>query len=160
MTWIVPCLLALALFVLGQHHSGPVAGAFMAVVGLVVGRSLGHAIRGRSIRQAPSPPEALPGEHPILHGPMQLLQPQGAAREVWAYLSDQRLSLQPSGAGAGPGVVLPLSQLQEIRPPARGARKGHLSLVFAGQTWKLKAPDARRWVEALRTASRKNDVPA
>lgn len=158
MTWIVPSFLALALFLLGQHHSGPVAGAFMAVVGLVVGRSLGHAIRGRSIRQAPTPPDALPGEKPILHGPVRLLQSQGPDCEVWAYLSNQRLSLQPSGAGEG--VTLLLSQLEEIRPPARGSRNGRLSLVFAGQTWKLKAPDARRWVQALRSASRKNDVSA
>lgn len=155
MKWLVPSFLGLALYILGARHSGPVAGAFLGVLGVAVGLNLGGIIRGRTLRKAPPPPPALPDEHPILHGPLRLLQAQGPDREVWGYLSDRRLSLLPQGDGDG--VSLDLATLEEIRPQRARAQRGRLSLVFAGQVWKLHAPDARRWEDALRTASRKND---
>jgi hypothetical protein len=137
----------------GRHYSGLPAGAFMGTVGVLMGWVLGKLLRGRAVQQAPPPPEALPGERPVLHGPLSLLQPQGPSRQAWGYLSDQRLSLRPLDAGAG--VDLSLSDLEEIRPQQKGWRGGRLSLVFKGQVWKLQVPDARRWEQALRAAVRK-----
>jgi hypothetical protein len=150
---VLPLLLGAILFAVGRHYSGLAAGAFMAAVGVVMGWVLGKLLRGRAVQQAPPPPAALPGEIPILHGPLSLLQPQGPAREAWGYLSDRRLSLHP--LDAAPGVELSLADLEEIRPQQKGWRSGRLSLVFKGQVWKLQVPDARRWERALRAAARK-----
>lgn len=154
MRFLVPLALGLALFSLGRHYSGNAAGVFLAGLGVAVGLTVGKMVRGRGVRMAPPPPQPLPGERPALHGPLRLLQAQGPAREAWAYLSDQRLSLRP--LDQGDGVDLALADLDEIRPLQRGWRGGRLSLVFKGQVWKLQVPDARRWESALRAASRKS----
>lgn len=148
MRWVAPLFLGLVLFALGRHYSGLAAGLFMGTVGVAAGLAVGKIVRGRVLRNAPAGPELLPGETPRLHGPVQLLQPQGPAREAWAYLSDQRLSLRPSDGGEG--VDLKLSELEEIRPGKKSWRGGELGLVFAGKTWKLRVPDAARWAAALK----------
>lgn len=150
MRLLVPAFLAVVLFAAGRHYSGVPAGLFLGALGAVLGWNLGRLVRGRSVRNAPPPPAPREGEAPLLHGPLELLQPQGPARPVWAYLSTQRLSLRPLGAGEG--VDLELGELDEIRPIERGWRGGRLSLVFKGQAWKLRVPDARRWEAALRGA--------
>lgn len=148
MTWAAPLLLASVALGLGWRLSGPAAGVFLAAVGLALGLGLGRVVRARLLRQAPPPPEPLPGETPRLHGPVQLLQPQAPPRAAWAYLSDRRLSLRPLDGGEG--VDLDLAGFEELRPLARRWRGEDLSLVFRGQAWRLRVPDGARWKAALR----------
>lgn len=148
MRWAAPLFLGIVLFALGRHYSGLAAGLFMGGVGIAAGLAVGKIVRRRVLRNAPPAPALQAGEQARLHGPVQLLQPQGPAREAWAYLSDQRLSLLPEDGGAG--VDLKLSELEEIRPGKKSFRGGELGLVFAGKTWKLRVPDAARWAAALK----------
>lgn len=150
MKLLVPSLLAVFLFAAGRHYSGVPAGIFLGALGAVVGWNVGRLVRGRSMRNAPPAPDLRAGEAPLLHGPLELLQSQGPARPIWAYLSTQRLSLCP--LDLGDAVHLELTELDEIRPIERSWRGGRLSLVFKGQVWKLRVPDARRWETALRSA--------
>lgn len=150
---LVPLLLGAFVYALGARYSGHAAGAFLGVLALIAGFTVGKIVRGRAVRTAPAPPGRREGEAPLLHGPLRLRQPEGADREAWAYLSDQRLNLLPLEGGEG--VELELKALEEIRPVKRGWRGGELSLVFAGKTWRLRVPDAKRWEMAIRDAARK-----
>jgi hypothetical protein len=153
MRLIVPFILGLALFGLGQRVSGNAAGYFLAVIGVVVGLMLGRVLRVRAMHNAPPAPPTLPGELPLLHGPLQLLQNDGR-HEVWAYLSDQRLQLLP--ADGGDGVVISLSQVDELRPGRkRFSGAGELGVVVQGRLWRLQTPDLPRWMAAMQGAVRK-----
>ena len=153
MKLIVPFLLGLALFGIGQRLSGPAAGLFLAFIGVVVGLGLGRVVRARAVRNAPPVPAAQAGETPLLHGPLQLLQNDGK-HEVWAYLSDKRLQLLP--VGGGDGVELKLALVEELRPGRKSfSGSGELGVVVQGQLWRLLTPDLERWRQALQGAVRK-----
>jgi hypothetical protein len=153
MKLVAPFILGLALFGLGQRLSGNAAGLFLAAIGVAVGLMLGRVLRARAMRNAPAAPAALPGETPLLHGPLQLLQNDGR-HDVWAYLSDQRLQLLPSGGGEG--VTIDLAQVDELRPGRRSfTGAGELGVVVQGRLWRLQAPDLTRWLHALQGAVRR-----
>jgi len=153
MKLIVPFLLGLALFGIGQRLSGPAAGLFLAFIGVAVGLGLGRVVRARAVRNAPPVPTVHTGETPLLHGPLQLLQNDGP-QEVWAYLSDTRLQLLP--VGGGDGVELKLAQVEELRPGRKSfSGGGELGVVVQGQLWRLQTPDLARWRQALQGAVRK-----
>jgi hypothetical protein len=150
--FLVPALLGLIVYGLGARYSGPAAGFFLGALGVIAGLGMGRLVRGRAVRNAPAPPERRAGENPLLHGPLQLRQAQGPDREVWAYLSDQRLSLLPLEGGEG--VDVDLKAVEEIRPVRKAWRGGEFTVVANGASWRLKAPDVERWISALRSAAK------
>jgi hypothetical protein len=147
--------LGLIVYGLGARYSGPAAGFFLGALGAVAGYGIGRLVRGRAVRNAPTPPERRAGENPLLHGPLQLRQAQGPDRDVWGYLSDQRLSLVP--LEGGDAVDLELKAVEEIRPGRRTWRGGEMTVVVNGNAWRLRVPDAQRWTAALRAAARTRD---
>jgi hypothetical protein len=150
--FLVPAFLGFVVFSLGMHYSSAAAGLFLGTLAAIASYQIGSMVRGRAVRNAPAPPERRDGENPLLHGPLLLRQASGPDREVWAYLSDQRLSLLP--LEGGDGVQLELKSIEEIRPGRKSLKGGELSVVAAGQTWRLKVPDVERWISALRSAAR------
>jgi hypothetical protein len=141
-------LLGTGLFFVGQARAGWGAGVLAAMVGVTVALFMGTLVRGRAIRKAPTAPAMLPGETPLLHGPVDIIE-ASAKRAGWAYLSNQRLSLYPSDGGEG--VTLKLKDVSELRPPKRQIfGEGPLGVVADGQLWSLKVPDNQRWLQALR----------
>lgn len=152
MRFLVPSFLGFVVFSLGMHYSGAAPGLFLGTLAAIASYQIGGMVRGRAVRKAPAPPERREGENPLLHGPLTLRQAQGADREIWAYLSDQRLSLLP--LEGGDGVSIELKSVEEIRPGKRSWKGGEISVVAAGQTWRLKVPDAQRWISAMRGAAR------
>jgi hypothetical protein len=150
--FLVPAFVGLIVYALGAHYSGPAAGAFLAALAAVAAFMVGKLVRGRAVRNAPTPPERRAGENPLLHGPIVLRQSQGPDREVWAYLSDQRLNLLPLEGGEG--VQVELKGVDEIRPGKKTWKGGELTLVAGGNAWRLRVPDAERWIGALRGAAR------
>jgi hypothetical protein len=142
--------MGVGLFLVGKERAGLPAGIFAALVGVMVALFMGTLVRGRAMRKAPEAPAMLPGESPLLHGPVSFIEAKGS-REGWAYLSDQRLSLFPSDGGEG--QILKLSAITELRPPRRQIfGHGPLGLVANGKLWRLKMPDLDRWLLALRSA--------
>ena len=109
-------------------------------------------MRGRAVRNAPAPPPRREGESPLMHGPLTLRQAQGPDRPVWAYLSDQRLSLLP--LEGGDGVHIELKAIEEIRPGKKSFKGGEMTVLAGGNAWRLVVPDAGRWTETLRGAVR------
>jgi hypothetical protein len=143
--------MGVGLFLVGKERAGWGAGVLAALVGVMTALFMGTLVRGRAMRKAPEAPAMLPGETPLLHGPVSFIEAAGSSREGWAYLSDQRLSLFPSDGGQG--QVLKLNTITELRPPKRLLfGQGPLGLVANGQLWRLKVPDLDRWLAALRLA--------
>lgn len=148
--WFVPVLLALIVGSVGKSRGGWPAALFGGLSTGVLSLYVGTLVRGRAMKKAPSAPAMQAGEKPLLHGPVEVLSADGK-RACWAYLSDHRLSLLPSDGSDG--QVLPLSQLKELRPAKHGLfGDGPIGLVFEGQLWQIKVPDAERWMGALRQA--------
>jgi hypothetical protein len=150
--FLVPAFLGFVVFSLGMHYSSAAAGLFLGGLAAIASYQIGGMVRGRAVRNAPAPPERRDGENPLLHGPLTLRQAQGPDRAVWAYLSDQRLSLLP--LEGGDGVHIELKSIEEIRPGKQSWKGGEMSIVTGGQTWRLKVPDAQRWISAMRGAAR------
>jgi hypothetical protein len=146
---LLPALMGLILAAFGARLGGPPVAVFLGAIGMVSGWGLGRMVRAGRMRQAPPP---RPGETPLLHGPLQLMQASGP-RDCWAYLSDQRLSLQP--ADQSEGVELELAKLDELRPIEKRWKGGLLTLVVAGEAWRIQVPDVLRWEKAIRAAVRR-----
>jgi hypothetical protein len=143
-------LVAFVLFAVGKARGGWPAGIFAGASSGLIALYMGTLVRGRAMRKAPGAPSMLPGEAPLLHGPVSIIEKEGK-RDCWAYLSDQRLSLLPGDGGEG--VVLELAEVKELRPPQRRLiGYGPLGIVADGQLWQLKVPDTERWLAALRAA--------
>lgn len=150
--WLVPVLWGLLVGAVAKERAGWAAALFGGLSTGILSLYVGALVRGRAMKKAPEAPAMLPGETPLLHGPVVVLSDAGR-RDCWAYLSDRRLSLLPSDGSQGP--VLLLSQLKELRPAKpRLVGYGPIGLVFEGQLWQIKVPDAERWMSALRQGLR------
>lgn len=148
--WLSPLVLGLLVALVAKSRAGWPAGIFGGLSTGILTLYVGTLVRGRALQKAPGAPALKAHEVPLLHGPVEVLEKNGQ-RACWAYLSDQRLNIFP--ADGGEGQEWALSQLTELRPAQAGIfRDGPLGLVFNGQLWQMKVPDAGRWTAALQQA--------
>ena len=130
-----------------QRQSGAAAGILVGVFSSLSFWVISGQLRSRSLRRQGEIPELVAGEEALLYGPCEVSDAQGKAK-AWAYLSNRRLMLRDETGGAP--VDIALKDIDELRPDKAG-----LALVSKSHgLLKLKVPDSKRWLEALRQAVR------
>lgn len=132
------------------HQSGLAAGLAAGVLSAAGFWVISSALRARSLKRQGKIPNLLPGEVALLYGPCEISDDTGSSR-AWAYLSNQRLLLRDEEGNAS--VDLNLSDIEELRPDKAGVQV----LSKKHGLFKLKLPDPKRWLEALRKAVRIGD---
>lgn len=109
-------------------------------------------IRHRLRSRQGAAPSLLEGESALLYGPGELSDSAGSAK-VWIYVSNLRLMVRDED---GAKVEMPLSDIEELRPPRLGFFGGELGLVAKGRgLLVLKVPDVSRWHRAIHSAIHK-----
>lgn len=150
---LAPLIIGLVMLALGHAKAGWLVGILLGSGAALMAFLFADMARKRALRQAPRAADLRPGEQALLHGPVKVTA-VGEARDCWAYLSDQRLSLLPMDGGAG--VEVDLTRLEEVRPTVMGwMGSGTVTVVTAGLAYELKLAQPERWEAALRGKSRK-----
>jgi hypothetical protein len=133
----------------GATAQSPIQAILVGVLSAFGFLTASMFMRGRVRRKQGEIPSMLAGEEARLYGPGELSDSTGSAK-VWIYVSNMRLMLRDED---GDKLDLPLSEIEELRPPRSGLFSGEVSLVAKGRgLLRLKVPDALRWHSAIRSA--------